>query len=206
MNTLSATDALGIINHGNSIFVIGNGIHRAGEFTGSLQMGNGIIGTGRRTFSALLTLLGVNMGTMSSHLNGSEFAGIDTSLSHTVLTIFRHRVAGNRAVLTGGADDLNDISVIMLSRRLPLRQTNTLTDDFPLFIDTAPKLWNRSRNQPKRNVIPLGIQSSLKGQPRHFPKYLMLDFNHIDICVHTLFLSYPTSAPIVPNLRTKIYY
>ena len=118
-------------------------------------MGNSVVRTGRSTASALLTLLGINMGTVASCLDGTKLTGIDTCLTHTVLTVLCNGIAGNRTVLAGCTDDLNDISIILRSRSLALCKANTLADNLSLLIDTAAELWCRSRNQMNRNVVPL---------------------------------------------------
>ena len=55
VDALSAADALLIVDYRNPIFIIGDRIHRTAELAGSLQVCNSIIGTGLRTFPALLT-------------------------------------------------------------------------------------------------------------------------------------------------------
>ena len=129
------------------------------------------------------------MRALPSRLDRTEFARVDTCLSDTVLTVFRDRIAGNRAVLAGRADNLNDVSIINGARRLPLRKTHSLPDNFSFFVDTTTKLRRRARDQFQRDVISSGIQFPGKSQLCDFVEHIMFDFNHIFISIHRVYLA-----------------
>ena len=46
MDAGSALDTFLLINHADAILIISDGIHRTNFLTRTLQMGNGVIGTG----------------------------------------------------------------------------------------------------------------------------------------------------------------
>ena len=137
MDTFSAADTFVLIDHGKTVFIVSNCVNRTAELTRSLQMCDCIVRTGLRTSSTFFTFCRIDVGAGSSRLNRTEFAGIDTSLSKTVLAVLRNRITGDRTVLTGRADNLNNIPVILRSGRFPLRQPYSLTDNLPLLINTA---------------------------------------------------------------------
>ena len=186
MDTFSAADTLGIINHGNTIFIVCNSVDRTCKLTWSLQMRDCIVRTCSCTSSTLFTFLRINVGTMTSRLNGTEFTCIDTCLSHTVLTVFCNGITGNRAVLTGCTDYLNHVSIILRSRGFALCKTDTLADNFSFFVDTATELWCRARNQTNRDVVSLRIKSTLKCQFCNLTQNGMLDLDYIFISVHKI--------------------
>src|SRR5699024_5298855 len=182
-------DTFVLVDHGKTVFIVSNCVNRTAELTRPLQMCNRIIRTCLCTLSALFTLGCINMGPVSSLFDCSEFTCVDTCFSKTVLTVFSHCITGNRTVLTRRINDLNNISIILFTRRLSFCQTNSLTYDFSFFVNTASKLRKRSRNQSACNVIPLFFQFSFKSQPRHFIQYLMFDCDYIFISVHVSLLS-----------------
>ena len=186
MDTFSAADTLGIINHGNTIFIVCNSVDRTCKLTWSLQMRDCIVRTCSCTASTLFTFLRINVGTMTSRLNGTEFTCIDTCLSHTVLTVFCNGITGNRAVLTGCTDYLNHVSIILRSRGFALCKTDTLADNFSFFVDTTTELWCRARNQTNRDVVSLSIKSPFKCQFCDFTQNRMLDLDYIFISVHKI--------------------
>ncbi len=189
VNAFSAANTFFFVDNGNSMLIICNGIHRTAVFTGTLQVGNGIVRTGLCTFSAFFTFGCINMGAFSAHFNGTEFAGIDTCLSNTVLAVFRNGITGNGTVLTGRADNLNYISVIRNSWRLPFCQADSLPNDFSLLVDTAAELWRGPRYQFQCNVISFCIQFSGKCQFCNFIEHIMFDSNYIFISEHPIYLS-----------------
>src|SRR5699024_2851509 len=103
-----------------------------------------------------------------SCLNRAELTCIDTCLTNTVLAVLRHCIAGDRTVLTCGADDLDHIAVILKPRSLSLCQTDTLSDDLSLLVNTAAELSSRSRDQFHRDLILTLLQLSGESQPRYF--------------------------------------
>ena len=189
MDTFTTTDTLGIINHRNSIFIVCNRIYRTCKLTWSLQMRNGIVRTCCSTTSTLFTLLWINVGTMTSCLDCSKFTCIDTCLTHTVLAVLCYCVAGDWTILTGSIHYLNNVSIIFRTRCLTFCQTDTLTDDLTLLINTATELRCWSRNQTNRNMISLRIKCSFKCQFCYLTQYCMFNFNYIFVSVHIISFS-----------------
>ncbi|CDA24808.1 unknown [Roseburia sp. CAG:197] len=189
MDTFSATDTLGIIDHRNSIFIVCNRVYRTCKLTWSLQMRDGIVRTCSSTTSTLFTLLRINVGTMTSCLDCSKFTSIDTSLAHTVLTVLGYCIARNWTILTGSIHYLNNISIVFRARCLTFCEADTLTDDFTLLIDTATELRSRTRDQMNRNMISLSIKCSFKCQFCYLTQYCMFNFNYIFVSVHIISFS-----------------
>ena len=168
MNTFSAADTFVLVDDRKPVFIVCDGIYRATELTWTFQMCDRIIRTCFGALSALLTLGGINMGTKSSRLNSPKLTCVDTCFTKAVLAVLRHGITGNRTILTGRIDNLDNISIILNPRSLPFRQTYSLTDDFSFLVDTASKLWERSRNQSLRNMISFLVKLPFKSKPRHF--------------------------------------
>jgi hypothetical protein len=145
---------------------------------------NCIVWASLGAFPTLFTFRRVNMGTLPAHFNGAKLTCIDTCLPNTVLAILCNRIAGNRAVLTCGADNLDHIPIIHRPWRLAFCQTDPLPDNFPLFVDAATEFRCRPWNQFQRNMVPLRIQFPCKCQLCHFVKYIMFDPNYIFISIH----------------------
>ena len=82
----------------------------------------------------------VNVGTKSSWLDRTKFTCIDTCLSKTVLAVFCHCITGNRTIFTGRTYYLDHVTVIHWTRSFSLCQSDSLSDNLSLFIDTATEL------------------------------------------------------------------
>ena len=106
MDTHTALDTFFLIDHADTILVICDRIHRTCLFTGSFQMGNGIVRTGIGTHTALLTFVRINMGSLLSYGDSAKMAGILTSLAHTFPAVIRYHIRGDGTFLTGRIDDL----------------------------------------------------------------------------------------------------
>ena len=86
------------------------------------------------------------MGTVSADGNRLKITGVDTCLTNTVLAVICYDISGNRTIFTGRADYLDDIAIVNGARRFAFRQTDSLPDNLPLFINTAAELRRRARN------------------------------------------------------------
>ena len=139
------------------------------------------------------------MGAVSPRLDRAELTRVDTRFARTVLAVLRHGITGNRAVLTRGADHLDDISVVDQSRRLALGKTDSLSDNLSLFINTTAKLRCR-RDQAHCDVVSLFLQLACKRKLCHLVEHIMFDSNHIFISIHRVL---PRSFLIV-NFLTNL--
>ena len=110
-------------------------------------------------------------------------AGVNAGLAQTVLAVLCHGVAGDRTVLAGRTDDLDNIAVVCCSRRFAFRQADTLPDDLPLFVDTAAELRSRSGNQLECDLVLALFQFACKSQSGNFLQNRMFDLDYICVCV-----------------------
>ena len=154
-----ASNALLLVYYRDSILIVCNSIDGTTEFTGTLQVCNRMVWTGFRAFPTFFTFGRVNVGTVIPNGNRLKITCVDTCFPDTVLAVVRYDITGNWAVFTGRADYLNNIAVIYRTWRLAFRQADSLTDNFPFFINTASKLRERARNQLIRDMIPFLCQS-----------------------------------------------
>ena len=175
MNAGAALDTFFLVNYADTVFVIGNRIHRTYLLTGTLQMCNCIVRTGIGTHSALFTFVGINVSSCLSHGNCAEFTGILACLTHTFPAVVGYGIGSNGTLLTGCADNLNYIAgILSAGGTQTLCQTYSLTDDFSFLVNTAPELSLRSRNHLIRNLLPLLLQLALPGQLCYLIKYVVL--------------------------------
>ena len=99
--TGTALDTLFLINLADAgLRIHRNCVNRAGTAAGTNQLSDCIIRTGLRTFTALLTLAWINVGTVSPNRNRSKVTCVLTRLSHTFLAVIRYNKTCNRTFLT----------------------------------------------------------------------------------------------------------
>ena len=168
MYAKAAANTFFLINYRNPVFVICNRVYRTAEFTWPFQICNRMIRAGFCAFTAFLAFRRVNMGTMAPNGNRIKIACIDTCLSNTVLAVVCYNITGNRAVLARRMDYLYDIAVVYCAWRFAFRKADSLTDNFPFFVNTATKLRVWPRNQLIGDMIPFFFQISLQGGFSHF--------------------------------------
>ena len=203
VDTFTAADTFLLIDDGDPVLIVCNRVDRTAELTRSLQMCDCIVRTGLRTSSTFFTFCRIDVGAGSSRLNRTEFAGIDTSLSKTVLAVLRYNITGNRTVLTCRTDDLNHIAIISQTWRFALRQTDSLSDNLSFFINTAAKLRCRTWDQAHCDIVSLLVKLTGKCQLCHFIEYVVFDFDHIFISIHRvlprpfLFVNFLTILDII---------
>ena len=144
MNAFSAADAFLIVDYRDAVFIVGNCIYRTTELARPFQVGDCVVWTGVGALAALFTFCRVNMRSETPRLDCAKFTSVNTCFSNTVLAVLCNCITGNRTVLAGRADDLDDITVVGHSRSLALRQADTLPDDLSFLINTAAELRCRS--------------------------------------------------------------
>ena len=149
-------------------------------------MSNCIVRTGLCAFSTFFTFGSINVGTVTSRFNCTEFTGIDTCFSQTILTVFCHNIAGNGTVLTCRTDNLYYISIILNSRRFSFSQTNTLSDNLTFLVNATTELRERARNQLHCNIVLMLLKFPVKSQTCYFFQHFMFDLDYICVCVSQL--------------------
>ena len=148
VDTSAALDALLFVYDTDAVFIHGDRTNRTAPATWANQIGNGIVGTGCRTFAAFPAFLRVNMRSGASDVNCPEVTGLLTGFAHALLAVVGNDITGDGTVLTGSLHDLYHKVVVRTLRRFSLCQADALTDDLTLFIDAAAVFCFRTGHHP----------------------------------------------------------
>ena len=109
MYTLSAADTALIIDNTKSVLIIGNGIDRTGLFTGTGELCNSTVGTGRGTEPALFTFHRINVCTLVGHGDCAEMTAVLAGFSETQTAVVRYGVGRNGTLFASRVDNLDNI-------------------------------------------------------------------------------------------------
>ena len=141
MNTVTAVDALFLIDLANAGFVVENCANGADFFTGPFLVNDGTVGAGLCAKAAGLAFGGINAHLGIAGGYGAESTGVQAGFSQTETADVRDKVILDRTVITSGRNDRYNIVRRMGGIRiLPHGQADPSPDNFPLFVDAATVL------------------------------------------------------------------
>ena len=154
-------------------------------------------------FSTLLALLRIDVAPLVSRMAGVKFARRNAGFSETVLAVICHDVCGDRAVLTGCMEDLDDIPVILRPWSLSAGEPYSFPDDLTLFVDTAPESRLRSRYQLLRKEVLFFLQSSIKSHLRDSSQHVVFYLYNTFVSIHSQspYLKHTFSTIILPYIK-----
>lgn len=89
--------------------------------------------------------MGADSSVVAHDRNSAEAAGLIAGMAETAVTVVCHGIGGDRAVVTGCGDHLNDVGRVGLPGAQAACQTDALTDDLALAVDAAAKPSPSSR-------------------------------------------------------------
>ena len=112
--TLSAGDALVLMDDGLAMLVGADGVHAAGRLTGALHVDDGVVGTGVCALAALDALSRVNVAFAVDEGDRTLGADLLTGGGQTVLAVLRHPVLICRAGVTGIGNNVNQRRLVIL--------------------------------------------------------------------------------------------
>ena len=140
--------------------------------------------------------MGTDPSVITHDRNSAEAAGLIAGMAETAVTVVCHGIGGDRAVVTGRGDHLDDVGRVGLPGTQAAYQTDALADDLALAVDAAPKLGKRSGDNLLRKELLFALQLSVPGEPRYFTKYFLGDVaGGSVVCNH----SFSLFCPAVPS-------
>ena len=136
------------------------------------------------TLTALLTLGRIDVTAVLTRMAGIKLTSIHAGLTKTVLAVVGNHIAGDRTILAGSMDHMDQVTVVMLTRSHTHSKAGTLTDDLPLLIDTTTELRLRTRNQALWQVLDLLLELSSKSKLCNCCQHVVFDFDYSFVSVH----------------------
>ena len=112
--TLSAGDALILMDDGLAMLVGTDGVHAAGRLTGALHVDDGVVGAGAGALAALDALFRVNVAFAVDEGDRTLGADLLAGGGQTVLAVLRHPVLVNRAGVAGIGNDIDERRLVIL--------------------------------------------------------------------------------------------
>ena len=197
VDTVSAVDALRLVDLAVAVLIVADGVSRAGSLAGTGQVDDSLEGACLRAHAAFLTLRGLDEGTVLARGDGAELTGFDTGSAETETAVVGDSVGLDGAFVTGRLDDLDLVFGERILRDVfTAGKVNAAADDLALLIDAAASHHGlRARDHSIDQLVSLDeIQLICPLKSADFLHDLMPEMNYLlIICNHTVSSTCSTS-------------
>ena len=143
----SATlDALGLVNLTNAcLFVHNDRVSRTCTTARTNELSDSVVRTSLSTLATLFTDRRIDVCTITAHCDSTELTSVLTCFTHTFLTVVCYYETSDRTLFTSCCDNLDLVVAVLACRTFALCETNSLTNDFSLFVYAATEACFRTR-------------------------------------------------------------